>query len=370
MPDIHSSALHPLRYEPAYEVAPADEEETARELREVLMKVARTVLDDESHAYRAVHAKSHGLLLAELQVAADLPPVLAQGVFAKPARYPVAMRFSTVPGDLLPDSVSTPRGLAIKIVGVGGERVAGSEGQVTQDFVMVNGPAFNAPSAKKFLSSLKLLAGTTDKAPGLKQAFSGALRGLEALIEKAGGESPTLKALGGQAATHILGDTFYTQAPFLYGPYMAKLSVAPVSPELVALKDAAIELDGHPDALRELVIAHFRQHGGEWEVRVQLCADIEQMPIEDASVQWPEDVSPYLTVARIVASPQPAWSRDRSIAVDDGMAFSPWHALAAHRPIGSIMRVRKAAYEMAAQFRSEHNATHVTEPKTLDSLPD
>jgi hypothetical protein len=37
------------------------------------------------------------------------------------------MRFSTSPGDLLPDSVSTPRGLALKIFGVTGERLPGSE---------------------------------------------------------------------------------------------------------------------------------------------------------------------------------------------------------------------------------------------------
>ncbi len=93
------------------------------------------------------------------------------------------------------------------------------------------------------------------------------------------------------------------------------------------------------------------------------------MPIEDASVQWPEDLSPYVSVARIVALPQPAWSEARRVAVDDGMAFSPWHSLAAHRPIGSIMRVRKAVYEMAAGFRSEHNAVKVAEPTRLDDLP-
>ena len=44
-------------------------------------------------------------------------------------------------------------------------------------------------------------------------------------------------------------------------------------------------------------------------------------------------------------------------------------ALAAHRPIGSIMRVRKAVYEMAAQFRSNANGVSVDEPTALTSLP-
>ena len=359
-----------LRYQPTYESLEDDEAETTRELIETLHKISEIVHQDEGHAYRSVHAKSHGLLLAELHVAPGLPAHLAQGLFAEPARYPVAMRFSTTPGDLLDDAISTPRGVALKVVGVPGERASGSEGEVTQDFLMVNGPVFSAPTAKAFLKPLKLLAATTDKAPGLKKVLAAALRGLEALVEKAGSESGTLKAMGGHPETHILGETFYTQVPMLYGPYMAKLSLAPVSPELTALTDAPVDLDGKPDGLRESVVAHFAQHGGEWELRAQLCTDIDAMPIEDASVQWPEDISPFVTVARLVAKPQAAWTAARAAAVDDGMAFTPWHALAAHRPIGSIMRVRQAVYRMTAGFRSEHNPTQAKEPRTLEALPD
>lgn len=370
MSDPTTHPITPLPYQPAYEALEDGEAETERALNETLYEINETVRKDEGHAYRSVHAKSHGLLFGELQVAAGLPEMLAQGVFATPASYPVVMRLSTVPGDLLEDSVSTPRGLGLKIVGVPGERLPGSEEDVTQDFLMVNGPVFSAPTAKKFLGTLKLLAASTDKAPGLKKALSATLRGLESLIEKAGGESGTLKALGGHPATNILGETFFTQVPMRFGPYMGKLQLVPVSPELTALTDAPVELGERPNALRDAVVAHFGVHGGTWELRVQLCTDLEKMPIEDASVQWPEDLSPYLTVARIVARPQVAWSAARSAAVDDGMSFSPWHGLAAHRPIGSVMRVRKAVYAMASRYRSEHNATKVEEPRALSALPD
>jgi hypothetical protein len=111
--------------------------------------------------------------------------------------------------------------MALKVVGVQGERVEGSEGDATQDFVLVNGPAFNAPTASKFLSSAKLLASTTDKAPNLKRAFSAVLRGAEKAVEAVGGESAGLKALGGHPETHPLGETYFSQAPILYGYYMA-----------------------------------------------------------------------------------------------------------------------------------------------------
>ncbi len=67
----------------------------------------------------------------------------------------------------------------MKVIGVEGERLPDSEGDRTQDFVMVNAPAFTAATSKKFLSNLKLLAKTTDKAQGAKKALSAVLRGTE-----------------------------------------------------------------------------------------------------------------------------------------------------------------------------------------------
>jgi hypothetical protein len=93
------------------------------------------------------------------------------------------------------------------------------------------------------------------------------------------------------------------------------------------------------------VVDFFKTKGGVWEVRAQLCTDLELMPIENAAVVWPEETSPYQPIDRITVKPQLAWSEARSSAVDDGMLFSPWHGLAAHRPLGGIMRVRKAVYE-------------------------
>jgi catalase len=52
--------------------------------------------------------------------------VLAQGLFQTPGRRPVVMRVSTLPGDIHDDQVSTPRGLAVKLFDVAGERLPGA----------------------------------------------------------------------------------------------------------------------------------------------------------------------------------------------------------------------------------------------------
>lgn len=360
--------VQPLRYESRFEVPEKDEQQTIAEISRALLKIAATVAKDEGHAYRGVHAKSHGLLRAELRVLPGLPPQLAQGLFARPVTLPVVMRFSTTPGDLLSDKVSTPRGCALKVVGAEGERLADTQGDLTQDFVLVNGPVFATPNAALFAKNLKLLATTTDRAPRTKNVLSAALRGAEKLLEATGHESATLKSLGGHPATNILGETFYSQVPILFGEYIAKVSLAPISPGLLAHTDEPIQLRGHDDAIREAVVAHFARHGGEWELRVQLCTDLERMPIENAAVEWPEDVSPYVAVARVTAAAQPAWTAERARVVDDGMAFDVWHCLAAHRPLGSVMRVRREVYRATREFRRARNGIDNSEPRNLDNL--
>lgn len=359
--EFPSPAVLPLPYDPSFEVLEDEEAETTQGLTTALLEISDVTFKDSGQGLRSVHAKSHGLLKATVQVLA-VPLPHAQGMFAESQSYDAVVRLSTTPGDLLDDKVSTPRGFALKVIGLPGDRLPGSEASSVQDFLLVNGPAFLAPTAKKFLGSVKLLASTTDKVPNLKRAFSAVLRGTEKVLEAFGGESGTLKGLGGHPETHILGETFYSQVPFLFGPYMAKWSVAPVSPALIALKDAPVDLSGGPDGLRQAVNDYFATQGAEWELRVQLCTNLDAMPIEDASVQWPEDESPFVTVARIVVLPQVAWDEARSVAVDDGFAFSPWHGLAAHRPLGSINRVRRQAYKASADARSPRGRCPVHEP--------
>ena len=353
---------NPVPFSPEFERPVPDEAAVDRGLTEAMLAISRTTLKDTGHAWRSVHAKSHGVLRGRLQVLPGLPGPLAQGVYASPGDYPVLMRFSTTPGDVLDDNVSTPRGLAIKIVGVEGERLPGSEGARTQDYVLGNSPAFNVADAATFLTNVHVLGATADRAETLKKGVSAVMRTAEAALEMLGGQSATLTTFAGQARTHILGDSFYSQAALLHGRYFGKTCIAPVSPELVALNERKLDLAGKPDGIREAVRDFFRSQGGAWELRVQLCTDIEAMPVEDASVIWPEDRSPYVAVARITVAPQDSWSSEGRAGIEDGAAFSPWQGLAAHRPLGSIMRARRRAYASSRQFRERYNGFDIAEP--------
>jgi catalase len=335
------------------------EGDTLRGLHETFEKMLKTTSEDYGHAVRGVHAKGHAIVNGAVEILADLPPVLAQGLFARPGRYDAIVRFSTNPSDILDDSVVVPRGMALKIIGVDGT----PDG--SQDLVMVDGPAFFAGTAKFFLTNLKLLAATNDKVEFVKKAQSFLLRGVETALETVGLESATLKSLGGTPSTHPLGRTYYSQTPFLYGDNIAKFSLAPVSPNLTDLADAKVSVAGRPDALREDIRETLVVNDSVWELRVQLCTDIDAMPIEDASALWDEKKSPFIPVARLTVPIQVSWENGTSEHAEDKLLFSPWHCLAAHRPLGSINRAREPIYEMSADFRSRFNGCPIQHPTSL-----
>lgn len=351
----------PVRYTPDVEQVKPDEGETIEQLNKTFDKILHKVAEDSGHAVRSVHAKSHGILEGVLTVDANLPPELAQGLFARAGEHPVYMRLSTNAGDILPDAVSLPRGLALKVLDVEGERLPGAEG-TTQNFIMVNGTVFQAPSADKFLGSLKLLAGTTDRAEGLKVAASTVLRGVNKALQAVGVESTTIASLGGAPNVDPLGETYYSVTPFRYGDYIAKFSVAPVAPGLTALTGTEIDASGRPDAIRETVRAEMRGIEGVWEFRVQLCRDLERQPVEDPTVEWKEDEAPFQRVGLITIRPQDSWDAARVQAVDEEMRFSVWTGLAAHQPLGNINRARNIPYRHSAEFRQRFNGCPIHEP--------
>lgn len=345
-----SNAAQYARYDDRLARACEDEAELEDELIDTLLGIIETTWEDEGIGLRAVHAKSHALLEAEVEVPA-LPPELAQGVFARPARYAAVLRMSTTPGDVLPDRVSTPRGIALRLCDVPGERLEGAEHLDGQDFLLVNSPHFNAPDGRTFLQSLRLVAKTTDRIDRTKQVISLLARGAERALEAMGGESAAIKAMGGQPPRHPLGEHYFSQVPHRFGDHIARLQLAPVAPAMQALAGQRVDL-ADDDALRSAMLDYFREHGAEWELCAQLSTSLDEMPVEDHTVEWDPRVSPYRPIATVRVRPQQAWSVERSRAIDEEMGFSPWYGVEAHRPLGQIMRLRRRTYVASQALRA------------------
>jgi hypothetical protein len=91
-----------------------------------------------------------------------------------------------------------------------------------------------------------------------------------------------------------------------------------------------------------------------FEFQVQLRTSEQSMPIEDATVEWPDSESPYRTVAHLLLPRQDITSL-RTQPAYQNLAFNVWHALAAHRPLGGINRVRRGAYPVSSAWRRQQS---------------
>jgi hypothetical protein len=83
----------PVRFSPSMERLDADEAKTIQGLIATMRYINEKTFADGGHAIRSVHAKTHGILEGRLEVNADLPCDLAQGLFAKNARITRGVRY-------------------------------------------------------------------------------------------------------------------------------------------------------------------------------------------------------------------------------------------------------------------------------------
>jgi hypothetical protein len=97
---------------------------------------------------------------------------------------------------------------------------------------------------------------------------------------------------------------------------------------------------------------------------VQLCVDLEKMPVEDVTVEWPQALSPFVTVAKMRLPQQDISGEDIQKQMD-ATSITPWRVTEEHRPLGNIMRARKEVYRQSSLLRHELNHQIRREPKNL-----
>jgi hypothetical protein len=297
---------------------------------------------------------------------------LRQGIAKTPKTYPVIIRFSTSPPDILRDAIAAFRGMAIKLIGVPGKTMSPepeSVDAITQDFILANDKTLPTGDVASYLKQTLFGEKLMNQPQEVAQVVTTAMRAGASALRAVGVH--WIGGVGGQAMpeTHILGNSFYSTAAIRFGDYIAKMNAEPLSESLLALRGQGIDTSNR-NILRDLMVEFFRENSVEYEFRAQLCTNLERMPIEDGSVEWPEEESPYRGIGKITIPAQDAYSPARRVYVDDFLSYSPWHCIPEHQPLGSIMRVRRSVYSAASEYRHRMNAIPRIEPSSIDELPD
>ena len=171
----HRDAGRPyLRYTPDVEVQQPDEAALTAEILDIMARSNHVAFERHRHAVRDAHAKSHGILTGELVISGGLPAYLQQGIFARPAVYPVVVRLSSAPGDIHSDTIPAPRGMAIKVLGVKGERLLPEDAGGNQDFLLVNIPVLSFGTIQAYRQLVDLLEKNARNPAFLQRALAGA----------------------------------------------------------------------------------------------------------------------------------------------------------------------------------------------------
>ena len=346
-----TAANRPLPYTDDVEtISPDEESDIQRVVQALKLILARS--EAKSGQFRAdVHVKTHGYAQGELRVVPNLPDELSQGLFQHAAVYPAVVRFSNAASQAQADAIPDGRGMAIKVQGVEGDMLlADEQGGLSQDFVMINHPVFFARNVKDYLRLEQVIEQADDSALATLQ---GALTGGDwNPLHWHWREMLTVARIAGQLPAHPASNTYFSMAPIRYGTYVAKYRAKPAGDRHESYLELVKRLGSQADALRLALEETLRTQEVLFEFQVQLRSDRRTMPIEDASIEWPESESPYRTVAHLLL-PRQEIALLRQQNAYRNLAFNVWHSLAAHRPLGGINRVRRWVYPLSAAWRRQ-----------------
>jgi hypothetical protein len=325
-------------------------------------------------AVRGAHAKTLGVVKAEVEILDGAPEPYAQGMYGKPGRHDALIRFSSASNHLGPDGHLGPvLGLAIKIFDVDGPKLVEEEpDSTTFDLVLKNSPTFVANTARHYLvlqevgnDSPKYLA--RGKA-GYRELLTDLLTG-KGTFEQSDWAWDEMFAFVKAAQTPIrnpLLSSYWTMAAVRHGDYVAKVRVAPTAESTAHVTHREIDLTAGADVFGPALADELQARSFDFDLQVQLCTDLEAMPVDEATVEWPEKLSPFVTVGR-VHLPRQDISRPEDFEKADALAFNQWRVTEEHRPLGEIMHVRRI-YTTSARVRRTLNHQPQTEPASADEV--
>jgi hypothetical protein len=348
------------------EMIPLNEGDVIEELQALQLKLMTNRATDGKPTERGQHPKTHGFVVAKFTVREDLPEELRVGFLREPRSYTAVIRFSNTREEQ--DGVRDNHGMAIKLLGVEGEKLLdGEKDAQTQDFVLIDHPLFFARDVESTLALS--LAGIAlevaleqDKdqkkrldALPVEQARQERLDALARLRP----EEAKLLGVRRRIITSPLATEYFSDTPYRLGKTAVKYSAKPERSEAAG----SSAMDGK-DYLREAMVEQLtvRRRPATFGFYVQRQGDPKAMPIEDPTVAWTSD---WERVATIEIGAQDFDFPER-VAWGNALSYTPWHALKEHRPLGGINRARKMVYPDSSRLRHFYLGAPRKEPTEAD----
>ncbi len=227
---------------------------------------------DLGKSMRDAHPKAFGCVRGIFTTDPNRPSFSKIGVFAPDTSYRSWVRFSAA--NPVPQSDTKPdlMGMAIKLTGVPGNKLIDNKNTAqTQDFLNVHFPVFNVANLQEFTGFLKnplLYLGTHPRAAILAtRAF-------------------------GKKRTDPAETQYWSMAAYAPGSQAVKYTVIPCSAPQTP--NPSQKTDNY---LTENLIAHLNSRGACYHFMVQVQKDPQSTPVEDPSIEWQQQDSPFVSMA-------------------------------------------------------------------------
>jgi len=331
----------------AEETIEADEEESLNKIIDLMADQMRGHFKPGAYE-RGGNTKTHGIVRATVTIRDDLPEHCRQGIFATPRTYPAYVRYSGPGPDVPADIRDVGFGsMAVKLMDVPGKKLMDEE-KFTQDFIAVCTPTFVTPNVREnaklqcwSLVDMPLYYFLNPKDTHLLDFF--------------------MQGLWNETQYNPLGQRYWSCTPYLLGEGLAMMySFQPktqVDTKVPGLPFGRVSFN----YLRENMIKTLDKTDVEFDLLIQVQTDSFLMPIENASVRWPEKLSPFIPAAT-VHIPRQKFDSEAQFAFARRLKWNPWHCLPEHRPLGNQNRARLRMYYELSNFRLEMNETTPLEP--------
>lgn len=325
-----------------------NEEVLAQNIAQVIEKSIREQYT-AGNALRDAHPKAHGCVRADFHVSKNIPVQFAKGMFIPDRSYQAWIRFSNASNDASnADIKKDARGIAIKILGVSGQKILESEKQATtQDFIMINHPVFFANDAKRYLSFMNDV-NSHNMVRKLHIPFALGFKG-------------TMNALGvrNSQIANPLYARYWSMVPYQLGLGNDRKAVK-YSVRACSMQRNNLPKNPNHDFLREALKNTLQSTDACMEFLIQPRTS-NQMLVEDSMTEWDEKAAPFYQVATIHI-PKQNFDTPEQNKFCENLSFTPWHALPEHKPLGAVNRMRKVIYENISRVRHDMNSALRQEP--------
>jgi catalase len=330
-------------------------------LIEQILTICQLSMKNQGNNYpptlREQHPKSHGYVKGEFIVEENISDDLKVGVFAKPKTYPIWIRFSNgenrrdPDGNFLSDTKGDIRGMAIKLMGVEGKMaIDNSPHPGEQDFILMNNPTFFIRDVQGYIDFFPIMNAIKkgeiimhkDKPPTVPENLQEKFQAISYAFSLA-------QKIKGQSTPSPLEISYWSATPYKFGQAAIKFSVFPHNNGNFDSETATDK----SNYLREAMTKYLANEDAYFDFNVQLQKDASKMPVEDPTVEWDEQLSPYVKVATI-RIPKQDFNTEEQKKLDEKQSFSPWNSLLEHQPLGGVNRARKIYAEMS-EIRNKTN---------------